>query len=234
MNFFKLYIGDYQRDTGSLSITEHGAYMLMLQHFYATEKPLPMGRELYRLLRCETKVDRDAVDAVSAKFWIAESDGLVCGRAVKEIAKADHQRTVNQEVGKRGGRPKLTEPITESVTESVSTSEPNRNPNQTPDTRDKETPPLPPENPGGRFAPGFADFWQAYPRKVGKGAADKAWRRAKVNGHQAEVLQALEAQKRSKDWTKDGGQYVPNPATWINQRRWEDGEPAAEANRDWI
>lgn len=46
MNFFKLYIGDYQRDTAHLSVTEHGAYLLMLQHYYATEKPLPPGKAL--------------------------------------------------------------------------------------------------------------------------------------------------------------------------------------------
>lgn len=33
---------------------------------------------------------------------------------------------------------------------------------------------------------------------------------------------ALERQKRSRDWTKEGGQFVPYPATWLNQRRWED------------
>lgn len=133
MNFFKLYIGDYQRDTAALSLAEHGAYLLMLQHYYATEKPLPIGRELYRLLRAETRQERDAVDAVSRRFWAETDAGLINERADVEIRKADHQRTVNREIGKRGGRPKRTEQQTETETESVIESKPNRNPNQTPD-----------------------------------------------------------------------------------------------------
>lgn len=135
MNFVKLYVGDYLRDTGTLTVAEHGAYLLMLVNFYATEKPLPTGRELHRLLRAETRQDREAIDAVAAKFWTESDGGLVNARAIKEIERASHQRAVNQEIGKRGGRPKRTEQQTESVSESVSTSGPNRNPNQTPDTR---------------------------------------------------------------------------------------------------
>lgn len=138
MNFFKLYIGDYQRDTGSLSLAEHGAYLMMLQHFYATEKPLQKGRELYRLLRCETKAERQAVDAVVSKFWEETDDGLVCRRAASELAKAEHQRTVNREIGKRGGRPKQTEHVTDSVSEHVTDSVSEKNPNQTPDTRQEQ------------------------------------------------------------------------------------------------
>ena len=88
MNFFKLYMGDYQRDTGALSIAEHGAYFLMLQYHYATEKPLPTGKDLYRLLRCSTKADRDAVDTVAHGFWKMTPEGLVNERAEREIAIA--------------------------------------------------------------------------------------------------------------------------------------------------
>lgn len=145
MNFIKLYIGDYQRDTGHLSIAEHGAYLLMLQHYYATEKPLPTGKSLHRLLRAETKTEREAIDMVSRQFWRETEAGLVNSRAVEEIRKADHQRTVNREIGLRGGRPKQTEPLTDSVSESrtepLTDSQTNRNPNQTPDTR-HQTPDL--------------------------------------------------------------------------------------------
>ena len=59
MNFYKHYIGDYQRDTGHLSLAEHGAYRLMLDAFYATGKPLPADKKaLYRLLRAATAVER--------------------------------------------------------------------------------------------------------------------------------------------------------------------------------
>lgn len=45
------------------------------------------------------------------------------------------------------------------------------------------------------------------------------------------VLTALEWQTRMEAWQRDGGRYVPNPATWLNGRRWED-EPQAEAAPD--
>lgn len=98
MNFFKLYIGDYQRDTAHLSITEHGAYLLMLQHYYATQKPLPVGKALHRMLRAQEKPERDAIDSVSAQFWTTTEAGLVNERANKEIAKADTQAETNRRI----------------------------------------------------------------------------------------------------------------------------------------
>lgn len=122
MNFFKLYIGDYQRDTGTLTLSEHGAYLLMLQHYYATEQPLPTGKELHRLLRAENKAEREAIDSVVSRFWHATEQGLINERALEEIKKGQHQRAVNQEIGKRGGRPKKTDSVTHSDMGSVGDS----------------------------------------------------------------------------------------------------------------
>ena len=70
MKFYKHWIGDYARDTGDLTITEHGAYRLMLDHFYGMAKPLPSDKKaLYRLLRAETETDRKAIDKVSLRYW---------------------------------------------------------------------------------------------------------------------------------------------------------------------
>jgi hypothetical protein len=69
----------------------------------------------------------------------------------------------------------------------------------------------------------FERFWEAYPRKVGKGAARRIWDRIKPDGRlAAAMLRTLEWQTASEQWTKDNGQYVPHPSTWLNQRRWED------------
>ena len=68
----------------------------------------------------------------------------------------------------------------------------------------------------------FDRFWAAYPRKVGKRKAQEAWARAKGKPTLQTILNAVEAQKAGDHWRRDGGQYVPNPATWLNQGRWDD------------
>ena len=76
----------------------------------------------------------------------------------------------------------------------------------------------------------FADFWQEYPKKVGKKAALTAWKRLKLTDELFEkIMQTVEASKNSEQWIRDGGRYIPNPATWINQGRWDDEVPTAGA-----
>lgn len=70
---------------------------------------------------------------------------------------------------------------------------------------------------------GFDDFWLNYPRKVAKQDALKAWRRIKAPPDlRSVILASLHKHKQSQEWQKDGGQFVPHPATWLNGRRWED------------
>ena len=44
----------------------------------------------------------------------------------------------------------------------------------------------------------------------------------KANADIGVLIDAVEQQKTSFQWQKDGGRYIPNPATWLNQGRWED------------
>lgn len=70
---------------------------------------------------------------------------------------------------------------------------------------------------------GFAKFWDAYPKKVGKGDAEKSWSKLQQPAEALErILNALAWQRASEQWTKSSGQFIPNPATYLNQRRWED------------
>ena len=73
----------------------------------------------------------------------------------------------------------------------------------------------------------FDAFWAVYPRKVGKGDAKKAF--AKVKAPVSVLIAAVNTQKQSQQWLKDNGQYIPNPATWLNQGRWEDELPTNDA-----
>lgn len=70
---------------------------------------------------------------------------------------------------------------------------------------------------------GFESVYQAYPKKVSKAAALKAWKAAKIKAEEIPLILADIAQKKdSADWLKDGGKYIPYPATYISHRRWED------------
>lgn len=84
------------------------------------------------------------------------------------------------------------------------------------DNKENKTPPTPSK--GDSM---FDEFWREYPKKVGKGAARKAW--GKIRGiPKADIIEALKSQVNQEQWQKENGRFIPNPATWINQERWED------------
>ena len=88
--------------------------------------------------------------------------------------------------------------------------------------KQKKEPPKSPKG-GPTYTDEFLAFWAAYPKKVGKGAAWAKW--GSRNGTPLPIiLSALEKQAKSDQWQKDAGQFIPNPATWLHQRRWEDEE----------
>lgn len=76
MNYYRRYIGDYQRDTMHLSITEHGAYTLLLDAYYSHSGALPRHlSELNRICRATTKSEREAVMKVAQEFFPTNGDG---------------------------------------------------------------------------------------------------------------------------------------------------------------
>lgn len=71
--------------------------------------------------------------------------------------------------------------------------------------------------------PSFDRFWRAYPNRKAKGSAEKSWKALKPDAELVElILEAIEDQKLSEKWREEGGRFIPYPATWLNQKRWED------------
>lgn len=126
MNFYKRYPGDYARDTGHLSLLEHGAYTLLLDRYYSTGAIPSQRNEVYTLCRASKKSERAAVDKVLSQFFPDNKNP----RADEEIAKWNAKATQNREVGKLGGRPKKNpdglDTVTQTVTEMVSRKNPPR------------------------------------------------------------------------------------------------------------
>jgi hypothetical protein len=71
-------------------------------------------------------------------------------------------------------------------------------------------------------SPGFVGFWEAYPRKMKKGDARTAWIQKKCEPLTGQILVAIAKAKGSADWRKDGGAFIPYPATWIRGECWND------------
>lgn len=80
---------------------------------------------------------------------------------------------------------------------------------------------------------GFEQFWAAYPKRVSKGAARKAWAKLKPS---EQLLQAILAgigrAKTSAQWLRDDGRFVPHPATWLNAEGWLDDPPTGGGKSD--
>ena len=97
-------------------------------------------------------------------------------------------------------------------------SESNPNPNPNPKT--------------DAIASMFTRFWDAYPRHEAKQTALKAFQKINPDENLLEtMLSAIARFKETAQWQEDGGQYVPHPATWLNQRRWEDEPPKGRVQK---
>lgn len=97
------------------------------------------------------------------------------------------------------------------------------------DTENK-TPPAKPARSDGLFE----KFWSAYPRKVGKDVALKAFKKRKPDESMlAVMLAAISGQ--SQEWAKSEVRFTPHPSTWLNEGRWQDeaGTPAT-STPDWV
>mgnify|MGYP001197080906 CR=1 FL=1 len=78
------------------------------------------------------------------------------------------------------------------------------------------------KQPPDDYSENFSAFWSAYPRRVAKLDAWKAWLRQNCDSRLEEILTSVEDHCQWPQWTDGDGLYIPYPATFLNGRRWED------------
>ena len=138
-------------------------------------------------------------------------------QAIDRARAESEKQTVN---GSKGGRPKKNP---EKPTETQENPE---KPTESLKEKDKEKEKVNKKVSKETYAGAFEVFWQSYPRHTDKQAALRAFEKLKPDESMMQtILGAIERQKQSAQWTKDGGQFIPHPATWLNGRRWEDEMP---------
>lgn len=149
--------------------------------------------------------------------------------AVKK--RLDNANVVKERVEKHRSSQEKT--VTDNVTDSVTVTH-----SETPMRREKREERIKKEKEEKKspqtFPSDFLKFWQAYPKKIGKKAAYKAWKAASPRPPTSDILTAIDRAKRSEQWQKDDGQYIPNPATWLNQGRWDDEVDIVDTSPVWF
>jgi uncharacterized protein YdaU (DUF1376 family) len=223
MNWYPHYPGDYTRDTAHLSLVQHGAYRLLLDHYYSTASPLPSeASTLYRICRAFDEGERNAVDFVISQFFELRADGHHNSRADRQLVIQDEQHRrlsegARKTNAKRWGTPSPSESPSESPSGRISKAKAKAKYQREEKTLSAASPPVSVNLP---VADGFEQFWTTYPKKVAKDAAYRAWRKVKPEEVDA-ILARLELNKIG-EWVGKEKQYIPNPATWLNGRRWTD------------
>ena len=192
------------------------------------------GRLLMALLdygETGTEPHLDGAAMMAFSFIASQMD-----RDAEKYAKTVQKR---REAGKQGGRPKAKEStkkqtkakkangFTGKQTKAKKPDNDNDNDNDN-DTDNGNGITITPYSPPGETQTDvqerrFAEFWETYPKKVGKQAARNAWLKVKPGAELfGKIMQAVLVAKKSDQWSRDGGRFIPNPSTWINQGRWDD------------
>lgn len=212
MNYFRMYPGDYLRDTSHLTPLQHGCFLLLLMAYYSRGGPLPSEpTALYRIASAMSKEEQAAVDFVAKAFFKPRS-GVLHNSKADELIAHDLERV---ESAKRSANARWNgcERIANehanamlSSTSSSTSSNSGANTNSNSDGESAE----------------FSEFWKAFP--ISKGKRSDAWKQWDQLGCQqiAEtVIAAVRNHARLADWSKDGGKWIPSAKLFLKDRRWE-------------
>lgn len=229
-----LYVGDYMADTMHLTAAEHGAYLLLIMHYWRTG-PLPDDDKALSLIARTSREDWDLGVGNTVKSFFRQVKGkLRHSRIDKELyvvqARIDQRREAGRaSANARWLKDKSNDRITSVVTNPPFSLQRNDTPSPSPSQKKKEIPPNPPSQSQkldtAANAVAFEEFWNFYPRKDGKGHARKAWLSATRKVEAATIIAGLKRYQFSPD-----AKFRPMPATWLNGERWEAASSAAPVN----
>ncbi len=212
MHYYSRNIGDYHRDAGFLTPLQHGFYTLLMDWYFAQEKPIPDATA-----HMIARGTREEVEQLLTMFFTREGDVWRHKRIDKEIATYHARGDLSRQNGKKGGRP-AGSPNKKTQTK------PGSNPEKTGrvSKAKKATAGL---GENINVPPGLQRFLDAYPKGKRNKLAEvvKVWERDELEDFADVIVKDVERRKVEHwQWVKDGGQFVPGASVYLNQKRWND------------
>ncbi len=221
-----LYIADYLADTTRLTTEQHGADLLLIMDYWRNGAPPDDDHVLANITGLQVAAWKKHRAAMARMFQIEGGEWrhkrIDLELAAAESNAAKYAERAKKAAAKRWGKDETSNALgnASSMPQAIfdECTTPSSSSLSIPDGIDKNT---------VAISDSFAKFWDAYPKKVGKQAAEKAFAKVKRPAETLTlILKALAWQCASEQWQRDGGQYIPNPATYINQGRWDDEQPS--------
>jgi len=211
MEWYERRPTDYKEDTWHLTLAEHGAYNLLLDHYYSNEAPLPDNdRALSSICNCPLE-EWLAVKPAVIKFFKVKNGKLRKTKCDKIISESFKKR---QDGAKRAAnyRKRKTGVTRDERVSNASTGQ-----DRTGHNNKKEYSP-PKAGMNGRFE----EFWELVPRKIGKKKAKALCEGITRRGEatEDELINGMRA--FSDSMTGKEVQFICHPVTWLNQGRWTD------------
>lgn len=222
---FQFYPADWQRDLSEHPLEIEGAWIRICCAIWWSDTPGKATKPLTnwaRVLRvgerkCKTIIEY-LLNQNIAQVDIQNHNITITSR---RMVKDEYIRNIRRNAGQMGGNPSLKRP--DENLNLLNQNLVNQNPTPSSSSSTSKNNPPTPKKRGMIYADDFLTFWKLYPKKVGKDAAWRAWRsRNGTRPDIAALVTAIQTQTQSDQWKKDNGQYIPNPATWLNQGRWAD------------
>ncbi len=222
----------------ALSVEEEGIFHRMLRKAWMNGTVPADLNELAYLCRINPRTMRKAWPKLE-KLWTpveGNSSRIFSKKLESERKFLEYKRNLAQCAGKASAKARqIKETASTDVQHTSSTSLPSPS---LPNKRDteEEKPPIVPRLKKPPSDTGFLEFWDHYPKKVGKAAAERAWLKLlPMNGDLEHILAALQWQVKSDRWTRQQGQFIPDPASYLNGRRWNDRpmvQPSVESDEE--
>lgn len=201
-----LHIADYLADTGHLTATEHGAYLLLIMHYWQNGRLPENERVIARIAKLTTEQWEESRDMLAMLF----GPGWSHKRIDAELSRADEiieKRRAAAESRYSKGKNQSSDANAKHVQSKCSDT-------GVPPLTDNQSSSLGSED---ARAPDFDQFWEVYPNKVGEPAARKAFSKAIARATGDEIIGGA----RDYAAKTDDRQWC-NPAKWLSEDRWKD------------
>ena len=212
VKWYARWLADYAGKTAGLSMIEHGAYTLLLDHYYQIENALPLDREpLYRICRAMEQTERQAVDRVIEQFFTPQNGALHNAKCDKVIATAREHAELQSRKGTAGAEKRWARKHKANGSSAYGSHKA---------ATETVTAKRAAKSSGAQYPEEFELTWKAYPRRDGDNPKVRAFTAYKArlrDGHNHQEIHA--GVLRYAAWVKskgrEGTETVKQAATFF-------------------